>query len=108
MQEVRAEIEASHKLAEAELGELTARLVDAGLASWAESAGHGSQLIVRGQANLLQDLTAIEDLERIRLLFADLETKKDVIDLLTGPKAVTASAFSSARKTSFFRYPAHQ
>ena len=81
--EVRAEIEASHALAEKELGELTARLVDAGLAGWAELAGHASQLIVRGQANLLQDLTAIEDLERIRLLFADLETKKDVIDLLT-------------------------
>jgi heat-inducible transcriptional repressor len=82
LQEVKNEVEASRKLAEAELGELTARLVDAGLASWAGAAGHGSQLIVRGQANLLQDLTAIEDLERIRLLFADLETKKDVIDLL--------------------------
>ncbi len=40
------------------------------------------QLIVRGQANLLDDLTALDDLERIRLLFADLETKTDVIDLL--------------------------
>jgi heat-inducible transcriptional repressor len=83
LEEVKTEIEASHKLAEAELGELTTRLVDAGLASWAGSTGHGPQLIVRGQANLLQDLTAIEDLERIRLLFADLETKKDVIDLLS-------------------------
>ena len=45
--------------------------------------GESQQLIVRGQANLLEDLTAIEDLERIRLLFADLETKTDVIDLLT-------------------------
>ncbi len=80
--EVKIEIEASHKAAEQELGELTARLIDAGLASWADSSGGGPQLIVRGQANLLQDLTAIEDLERIRLLFADLETKKDVIDLL--------------------------
>ncbi len=40
------------------------------------------QLIVRGQANLLDDLRAVEDLERIRLLFNDLETQKDVIDLL--------------------------
>ena len=40
------------------------------------------QLIVRGQANLLEDLTAMDDLERIRLLFADLETKTEVIDLL--------------------------
>ena len=83
LQEVKCEIEASRKLAEAELGELTARLVDAGLVSWADSPAHGPQLIVRGQANLLQDLTAIEDLERIRLLFADLETKKDVIELLS-------------------------
>jgi heat-inducible transcriptional repressor len=83
LHEVKSEIESSRKRAEAELGELAARLVDAGLASWAESAAHGSQLIVRGQANLLQDLKAIEDLERIRLLFADLETKKEVIELLS-------------------------
>jgi heat-inducible transcriptional repressor len=83
LNEVKSEIEVSRKVVEAELGELTARLVDAGLANWSECAGHGPQLIVRGQANLLQDLTALEDLERIRLLFADLETKKDVIDLLS-------------------------
>ena len=40
------------------------------------------QLIVRGQANLLEDLKAAEDLERIRLLFADIEAKKDLIDLI--------------------------
>ena len=65
-----------------ELDALTARLVEAGLASWAGGAAESRQLIVRGQANLLEDLHALEDLERIRLLFADLETKKDVIDLL--------------------------
>ncbi len=81
--EVRDDIEGSRSAAEAELGELTARLVDAGLASWAGLKGDGQQLIVRGQANLLDDLRAVEDLERIRLLFADLETKKDVIDLLS-------------------------
>ena len=81
--ETRSEIEASRRAVEAELGELTARLVDAGLASWAGLKGETQQLIVRGQANLLENLTALEDLERIRLLFADLETKKDVIDLLS-------------------------
>ena len=79
--EVRSEIEQARSHAQAELDELTARLVDAGLASWA-GMGESSQLIVRGQANLLEDLKAVEDLERIRLLFADLETKKDVVDLL--------------------------
>lgn len=82
LSEARGELEASRKAAEAELGELTARLVDAGLAGWAEGRGQ-PQLIVRGQANLLSDLTAAEDLERIRLLFADLETKSEVIDLLS-------------------------
>lgn len=82
LQQVKIDIESSRKLAEIELDELTARLVEAGLASWADSAGYGPQLIVKGQANLLHNLTALEDLERIRLLFADLETKKDLIDLL--------------------------
>ncbi len=80
--EVRSEIEAAEKLARLELDELTQRLVQAGLASWAGLEGDNQQLIVRGQANLLDDLRAVDDLERIRLLFADLETKKDVIDLL--------------------------
>jgi heat-inducible transcriptional repressor len=79
--EARAEIEASRRAAQSELDELTARLVDAGLASWAGMGG-SRQLIVRGQANLLEDLTAMTDIERIRLLFADLETKTEVIDLL--------------------------
>ena len=81
--QVRAAIEESRRQAKTELDALAARLVDAGLASWAGLAGDAQQLIVRGQANLLEDLTALADLERIRLLFADLETKTEVIDLLS-------------------------
>ena len=80
--EAQAGIEASRHAAQRELDELTARLVEAGLASWAGAIGDHRQLIVRGQAHLLEDLTAVADLERIRLLFADLETKTEVIDLL--------------------------
>ena len=80
--EARAGIEASRHAAQRELDELTARLVEAGLASWAGAIGDHRQLIVRGQSHLLEDLTAVADLERIRLLSADLETKTDVIDLL--------------------------
>jgi heat-inducible transcriptional repressor len=79
---VRAELETRRADVQKELDELTAKLVDAGLATWAGIDGNQPQLIVRGQANLLGDLRAAEDLERIRLLFADLETQKDVIDLL--------------------------
>jgi heat-inducible transcriptional repressor len=80
--EATARIEAEHAQVEAELGELTTRLVDAGLATWT-GIGEQPQLIVRGQANLLEDVHALEDMERLRSLFADLETKKDVIDLLS-------------------------
>lgn len=80
--EARESIEASRRAARTELDELTARLVQAGLASWGGLTTDNRQLIVRGQAHLLEDLTAAVDLERVRLLFADLETKTAVIDLL--------------------------
>ncbi len=79
--EAREKIEASRQAAQIELDELTARLVETGFASWA-GVPSDRQLIVRGQAHLLEDLTAAADLERVRLLFADLETKTGVIDLL--------------------------
>ncbi len=81
--ELRDEVEASRQRASAELDTLAARLIDAGLAAWSGPVGAAQQLIVRGQANLLEDLKAAEDLERIRLLFSDLETKTGVIDLLS-------------------------
>ena len=80
--EVTAEIESERGRARGELDAIAARLVDAGLASWAGASGARDQLIVRGQANLLGDVRAAEDIERIRTLFADLETKTDVIELL--------------------------
>lgn len=65
-----------------ELDELTARVVEAGLASWSGEEVTDRRLIVRGQAKLLEDLRALEDLERIRLLFDDLESKRELVDLL--------------------------
>ena len=80
--EVTAEIEAARRDARQELDDIAARLVEAGLASWSGGGESRDQLIVRGQANLIGDVHASEDLERIRTLFADLETKTDVIELL--------------------------
>ncbi|MSP88789.1 MAG: heat-inducible transcriptional repressor HrcA [Alphaproteobacteria bacterium] len=65
----------------AQLDQLTSRVVEAGLATWAGSAKDG-MLIVRGRANLLDDVTAIGDLERIRALFQTLETKDTLLRLL--------------------------
>ena len=80
--ELRTEVERRRAEGERELDELTARLVESGLAL--STGGPGiRQLIVRGYGNLLEDLKAAEDLDRIRLLFGDLETQTDLIDLLT-------------------------
>jgi heat-inducible transcriptional repressor len=67
-----------------ELDEVSARVVEAGLATWVGAGDDVEEksLIVRGQANLIEDSYALEDLERIRRLFEDLETKKDLIQLV--------------------------
>jgi heat-inducible transcriptional repressor len=80
--EAKAELERTLETNRAELDQLTKKVVEAGLASWSGGGGDERRLIVRGQAHLLEDLHAIEDLERIRLLFDDLETRREVIDLL--------------------------
>jgi heat-inducible transcriptional repressor len=66
----------------AQLDALTTRVVEAGLATWAGGEKGGS-LIIRGQANLLDDVTAVADLERIRALFEALETKETLLRLLS-------------------------
>lgn len=80
--EAKTEIERAHTTARAELDELTQKIIAAGLASWSGGDGGERRLIVRGHAKLLEDLKAMQDIERVRLLFDDLETKREVIDLL--------------------------
>ena len=73
----------SHK---AQLDELTQKVVESGLATWSggsNQADRSGTLIVRGQAKLLEDVTALTDLERIRSLFEALETKNEMLKLLT-------------------------
>ena len=82
LDEVRAEIATTLKQGQAELDQLTQKIVAAGLASWSGGESDERKLIVRGQAHLLEDLKALADLERVRLLFDDLETRREVIDLL--------------------------
>jgi heat-inducible transcriptional repressor len=66
-----------------ELDILTGNVVQAGLATWVgEGTPDDGVLIVRGQAKLLDDVTNLADLERIRALFELLETKKNLIRLI--------------------------
>ncbi|MBO0904102.1 heat-inducible transcriptional repressor HrcA [Jiella sonneratiae] len=81
--EARARIASLKDETATALDRLSQALVDQGLAIWSgASAGQPAQLIVRGRANLLENISASEDIERLRLLFDDLETKNGMIELL--------------------------
>jgi heat-inducible transcriptional repressor len=67
---------------QAHLDTLTSKVVESGLASWAGEKKDGI-LILRGHANLLDDVTATTDLERIRSLFEALETRETMLKLLS-------------------------
>ncbi|HUA53100.1 MAG TPA: heat-inducible transcriptional repressor HrcA [Candidatus Sulfotelmatobacter sp.] len=83
LEEARGLIDRELEDHRARLDELTSRVVEAGLAVWSGSEnGRDAHLIVRGQANLLENVTAIEDLERIRALFQALEAKEAMAKLL--------------------------
>jgi heat-inducible transcriptional repressor len=82
MNEVRESIEAELTEQRAQLDLLTSKVVEAGLATWAGGDNRGS-LIVRGQANLLEDITGAAELERIRTLFNTLETKETTLRMLS-------------------------
>ncbi|CAN7587932.1 heat-inducible transcriptional repressor HrcA [Phenylobacterium sp. LjRoot164] len=76
--EIRRELDAARR----QLNETAARLVEDGMAAWSGGDGADRALIVRGRANLLGDRETLDDLERVRMLFDDLEQKEQLIGLL--------------------------
>jgi heat-inducible transcriptional repressor len=82
VQEAREEILGEIQAHQAQLDELTSRVVESGLAMWAGDDKGGS-LIVRGQAHLLSDVQAIGELEQIRALFSALETRETILKVLS-------------------------
>ena len=84
-----AKSEILHELEQqrAELDELTAKVVEEGLATLSarpqdSGAADDRILIVRGASNLLEEIDALSDLARVRTLFEDIERKNELIGLL--------------------------
>jgi len=77
--ELRSHIGTQIAARRAELDVLAAEMVSSGMALWDGTAPE-PRLIVRGQANLLDEGAA--DLDRIRSLFDDLERKEDIAAFL--------------------------
>ena len=83
MDELRLHVGTEIETLGRELDELSAGLVQSGLAVWSGHDGASTKnLIVRGQSNLLEQPAAVQDLERIRKLFDDIENKRDLVELL--------------------------
>lgn len=83
LEELRGELQLLRREVSRELDSLSQTLVERGLAVWSGSAdGQPSRLIVRGRANLLDSLSDVEEIDRLRLLFDDLEKKDGLIELL--------------------------
>lgn len=89
--EARTQLERLRHDVRRELDQLSQELVERGLAVWSGGADEArpTRLIVRGRANLLEGVAGSDDVERLRMLFDDLEKKESLIELLnlaeTGP-----------------------
>lgn len=80
LDEARSEILTEMTSRKAQLDEMSSRLISEGLAAWGDEKK--GILIVKGQANLLDNVRAAEDLERIRTLFTVLEAQESMAKLL--------------------------
>ena len=82
LQELKSSISMEIKKHRSELNVLTTGLVEAGVAVMQDAGGDNERLIVRGRSNLLETAGTVEDLERVRVLFDDLERKRDIAEFL--------------------------
>jgi heat-inducible transcriptional repressor len=97
-QDIRLELEQARR----QLDAAAARLVEEGLAVWGGGEGRDRALIVRGRANLLGDRETLEDLERVRMLFDDLEQKEQLIGLLDGVREAQGVRIFIGAETRLF------
>jgi heat-inducible transcriptional repressor len=86
LQEARSRLSAEIRDGRAMLDSVAQELIDRGLALWSEDGTQRPVLIVRGQANLI-DQTAAADLERVRQLLDELEGKEEIARLLDSARA---------------------
>ncbi|MDD3836985.1 MAG: heat-inducible transcriptional repressor HrcA [Phenylobacterium sp.] len=100
--EARAEVRGELERARRQLDETAARLVEDGLAAWGGGDASDRALIVRGRANLLGDAQALADLERVRMLFDDLEQKEQLISLLDNVREAQGVRIFIGAETQLF------
>ncbi|MYJ72386.1 MAG: heat-inducible transcriptional repressor HrcA, partial [Rhodospirillaceae bacterium] len=104
--EARGAVTAELARDRAQLDALAGDLVERGLAVWAGPDGAAAEqgaLIVRGQSRLLEDVAAIDDLERVRRLFSALERKETLLRLLDLSSAAQGVRIFIGAENELFR-----
>ncbi|WP_092642022.1 heat-inducible transcriptional repressor HrcA [Jannaschia faecimaris] len=66
-----------------EIDTLAHDLIEKGLAAWENQGERSERLIVRGRSHLLEQGGDAAQLDRIRILFDDLERKRDITEFLS-------------------------
>ncbi|NHO20233.1 heat-inducible transcriptional repressor HrcA [Acetobacter oeni] len=79
--ELRTRVDEEMAADQTHLDQLATEVVASGLATWSDE-GRGGTLIIRGQGNLLTDVTEIERLSTIQMLFERLEKQDAMLRLL--------------------------
>ncbi|MEM0976250.1 MAG: heat-inducible transcriptional repressor HrcA [Pseudomonadota bacterium] len=83
MGDIQSKLESEIMARQQELDTLAQSLITAGLAAWSDKdVDLEPRLIVKGRAHLIEDAKTQEDLDRVKVLFDDLERKRDVAQVL--------------------------
>ncbi len=80
--ELRSAMEHELKARRQQIDSLAREMVESGAVLWENEGQPYERLIVRGRSNLLDGSAEAEDLDRIRMLFDDLERKRDLVEFL--------------------------
>lgn len=80
--EARVQLASYIEVSRAEIDTATQALIERGIADWVPAGSGEGSLIVKGLSNLLKDANALEEIEGVRMLFDELERKRDLAQLL--------------------------
>ena len=101
LSEARQRMAAQLGDARAQLDAASAALVETGLATWTRDGSDRPVLIVRGQANLLDD-SALADLDRVRRLLGELEGQEEIARLLDSARDADAAKIFIGAENKLF------
>jgi heat-inducible transcriptional repressor len=82
LRDLRTDIQAEIQARRQQIDAAAQGLVESGLAIWDEADNDAARLIVRGRSHLLSPVGLEDEVERIRVLFDDLERKRDIAQFL--------------------------